>query len=152
MSISATAVTPLNHTLAFVTLAAGPASTPMRRPASAMTGVPKMGAATNSPPFATTSFARASVVSGWMVELSMKSLPLTSPSRIVSYVSWTASSLATHEKMTSAREIPSERDVTTSDLPWGRLLLWSMARWVERLKRRRGPSRLPFSTMFLLIP
>jgi hypothetical protein len=92
------------------------------------------------------------VVSGWMVELSMKSLPLRSPSRIVLYVSWTASSLATHEKITSAREIPSERDVTTSDLPWGRLLLWSMARWAERLKRRRGPSRLPFSTMFLLIP
>lgn len=63
----------------------------------------------------------------------MKSLPRTSPSRIALYVSWTASSLAMHEKMTSARETPSERDVTTSDLPWGRLLLWSVARWLERL-------------------
>lgn len=97
-------------------------------------------------------FASVFVVSGWTVEQSTKSFPLTLPFIIVATVSLTAASSPRHVKMISDFEIASSMLLATVDPPAGSSAFKSSARFTVRLKMISGLSRFPFSTRFLHMP
>ena len=82
----------------------------------------------NSVPTTIILFAKSSVVSGWTVEQSTKSFPLTPFLSIVSVVSLTAASSPTQVKMMSDFEMTSFMEEATTDFPDGKVLLKSSAR------------------------